>query len=317
MILRSASPSDLPKILQLFECCLGTKGGSPTEAFWKWKHELNPFGESPVLLAEDNGEVIGLRAFLCWNWKWGNKILRSYRAVDTATHPEWQGKGIFRELTLSLWKQVQQADKGTFIFNTPNQISKPGYLKMGWKVLGKPPVSLSILPLPILKSESNLERSYSLLSGFNWDVLGENCSSSDDDFMRTSISPDFLRWRYKTIPDRKYGAWIYETGNGAAVLFIISCRKRFLIHELRVCEQIPLNGHLTKNEMRKAMLALHTHFGKPLVTKLNTRFNYQPAFISRLVPEITLLKGSDTSSYPVGIDDIANWRFQLGHLELF
>ena len=69
----------------------------------------------------------------------GDKVYRCLRAVDTATHPEHQGKGIFKKLTLQLIDEA--AKQGyDFIFNTPNAQSTPGYLKMGWKRWGKVPL---------------------------------------------------------------------------------------------------------------------------------------------------------------------------------
>ena len=58
------------------------------------------------------------------------------RAVDTATDPEFQGRGIFTRLTLEALDELA-ADGVDFVFNTPNARSRPGYLKMGWQVVGR------------------------------------------------------------------------------------------------------------------------------------------------------------------------------------
>ena len=77
--------------------------------------------------------------FLRWRFTDGDGRPRSaVRAVDTATHPDHQGRGIFRRLTLGAVDELQ-ADGVDFVFNTPNDQSRPGYLKMGWQAVGRVP----------------------------------------------------------------------------------------------------------------------------------------------------------------------------------
>jgi hypothetical protein len=76
----------------------GPVGRRPPE-FFRWKHLENPFGPSLMLVAEDDGRVIGLRAFLRWRFQAGGGTLQAVRAVDTATHPGYQGLGVFTRLT--------------------------------------------------------------------------------------------------------------------------------------------------------------------------------------------------------------------------
>ena len=93
-------------------------------------HPVDPFGRSFMLVAETDGRIVGLRAFMRWEFVAGDRRFRAVRAVDTATHPDHQGKGIFSRLTLEALDSLR--DQADFIFNTPNEKSLPGYLKMGW-----------------------------------------------------------------------------------------------------------------------------------------------------------------------------------------
>src|SRR5687767_10160893 len=132
MIIRKAEESDIPKIISLLKASLGESLLPKSEAYWKWKHVNNAFGKSPVLLAEEEGICVGVRAFMRWQWKMQGKSLEAVRAVDTATHPDYQGKGIFSKLTTTLL-DVCKESQWHLVFNTPNEKSLPGYLKMGWK----------------------------------------------------------------------------------------------------------------------------------------------------------------------------------------
>jgi len=99
MHVREATPDDIPAIVSLLKVSLGESLMPKSEAFWRWKHVDNPFGKSPVLLACKGDMLIGVRAFMRWEWKRESIIYKSVRAVDTATHPEYYGNGIFKKLT--------------------------------------------------------------------------------------------------------------------------------------------------------------------------------------------------------------------------
>ena len=77
-----------------------------------------------MLVAEADGRIVGLRAFMRWEFAAGDRRFRAVRAVDTATHPDYQGQGIFSRLTLEALDALR--DQADFVFNTPNEKSLPG-----------------------------------------------------------------------------------------------------------------------------------------------------------------------------------------------
>ena len=143
MEIRKAETQDLPGILKVLKKSLGETSSQKTEAVWNYKHVNNPFGKSLVLVACIDGQIVGVRAFMNWQWKFGEETYSAFRAVDTATDPDHQGKGIFKRLTLKAL-EIGQKEGVNFVFNTPNDQSKPGYLKMGWKEVEK--IRLTLLP---------------------------------------------------------------------------------------------------------------------------------------------------------------------------
>jgi hypothetical protein len=68
-------------------------------------------------------------------------VVRAARAVDTATHPDHRGKGVFSALTRAALDELR-GDDVQFVFNTPNRQSLPGYLKLGWTKVGRLPVAV-------------------------------------------------------------------------------------------------------------------------------------------------------------------------------
>src|SRR3954454_8951437 len=121
VIVRRAHPQDFPQILTLAAARLGGREREPNEDLFNWKHRDNPFGASPMWVAEVGGRLAGFRTFLRWEWDRGPGVsmARAVRAVDTATHPDFQGQGIFTKLTMAAVDELA-AEGIDFVFNTPN-----------------------------------------------------------------------------------------------------------------------------------------------------------------------------------------------------
>jgi len=135
---RRAGDADRAAILELLRRSLGREVDDRYQDLFAWKHVENAFGPSPAWVACDGDRLAGLRVLMRWEFLADGRVVRAVRAVDTATDPAYQGRGIFTRLTLHAIDEL--ADEGVaFVFNTPNDQSRPGYLKMGWEVVGQLP----------------------------------------------------------------------------------------------------------------------------------------------------------------------------------
>lgn len=197
----------------------GPAGVRPVE-FFRWKHVDNPFGRSFMLVAEREGEIVGLRAFMRWEWVAGGTTFRAVRAVDTATHPGYRRLGVFAHITnAALEGLAAQAD---FIFNTPNEKSLPGYLSLGWRRVARVPVHIGLArPLRFAARGAGLARAGAPAPDAPTarealDALGPAldalCARPDDGRLRTRLEPAFLRWRYADAPLLDYRAVRSEAG---------------------------------------------------------------------------------------------------------
>ena len=139
---RAAEPDDDASVLPMLRASLGKVDDPHYGAFLHWKHRENPFGPSPAWVALHDGQVVGYRTFLRWRFlDDAGRAVSAVRAVDTATDPAYRGMGIFRTLTLRGVAELTLAGDG-IVFNTPNDQSRPGYLKMGWSVARQLPVGV-------------------------------------------------------------------------------------------------------------------------------------------------------------------------------
>ncbi len=121
--------------LELMEKCLTPK----TSSWLNWKYLENPYNVSfdnkPFIFgAYDEEKLIGIGPFMLQQVIYKNKKYITAQPCDTAVDPNYQGRGLFKKMTL---KAIEEAENMNinFFFNFPNANSQPGYLKMGWEIL--------------------------------------------------------------------------------------------------------------------------------------------------------------------------------------
>ena len=140
--IRSYRPADETAVLALMRTALGWQDDARFTTLFRWKHLDGPWGPSPAWVAVANDEIVGYRALMRWRFLLDGQPVDAVRAVDTATRGDFRGQGIFRRLTLHGIDAVREQGVG-FVFNTPNDQSRPGYLKMGWRAVGQLPVAIT------------------------------------------------------------------------------------------------------------------------------------------------------------------------------
>jgi hypothetical protein len=165
-----------------------------------------------------------------WDFSKEGEIIHALRPVDTVTHSDYRNKGIFKKLTLDgLEKYKNNYD---LIFNTPNQNSYPGNLKMGWK---KYPIKINFkfaLILPLFSKSHT--KSPPINSAKN---------KIPHNYFTTSKSSSYLQWRYLR---NDYKTSEYTNGeNNVEIIYIIQKLKGvkiIVIEELIGCESIFKNA---------------------------------------------------------------------------
>lgn len=248
--IRPATPADEPAVLELFRASLGWRDEDPNEEFFAWKHQTNPFGVSPAWLALHDGRVVGYRTFLRWAFlNDEGKTVTAVRAVDTATAPDYQGMGIFRTLTLRGVAQLTLDGVG-IVFNTPNDQSRPGDLKMGWSTARRLPVGLLPRPTSLrrvvaARVPADLWSQPSTVGLSAADVLGDRGVSeallahAPGRGFRTKRSPEYLAWRTSLHP--LHYRLVLLSRDPAEGGIIVRLRRRGVALEAAVIEELVPN----------------------------------------------------------------------------
>jgi len=310
--IRRADEADLPAALAVAAKALGWKPDDPNEAFFRWKHLDNPAGRSPMWVAVDGDTVCGFRAMMRWNFTGPERARHGVRAVDTATDPDHQRLGIFKKLTLAAIDELTSTG-ADFVFNTPNDKSRPGYLKMGWIDAGRLPVRFSPTgPISITR----LARARTAANKWSEPVTAgvpvESCSSDLADLVgrfpadggvTTLRDADHLAWRYGFGPLHYR---VFRTGDAAA---IVRVRRRGAAREAVLAEVLSPDAKATALLVRRVRRALRPDYLITLDCAPHPS-RWWPT-LPGIGPHLTL---RPLATDPPNPEDL---RFSLGDIELF
>lgn len=314
MLIRKAKGTDIPEIVEILRASLGEGDLPRTTDVWKFKHVENPFGESLVLLAIEEEKIIGVRAFMRWQWQKNGDLHACFRAVDTATHPEHQGKGVFKQLTLKAI-EIAAEEGNQFIFNTPNEKSRPGYLKMGWKPAGKLEVGLLPAYSSFWKAGNGAPYSVSKTSSpeeLEGLCIKWNARRKAESGIFTPKTPAFLEWRYEKNPLQQYE--VLSTPNFYLAVYV---KKRGNIREMRIAECI-MDDVDVSSQIKKSLIKLASKFGVQVIS-------YSPKLLNmgfwslrgNFGPILTFRELNITPKEEAEFLEVENWSYSLGDLELF
>jgi GNAT superfamily N-acetyltransferase len=331
---RPFTMQDEAEVLDLLRSALGEgPTGERSSRFFRWKHMENPFGNSLMLVAEAGGRILGLRAFMRWRLRADTRTLSAVRAVDTATLPEAQGKGVFSRLTREA-VEIMRPDVD-LVFNTPNSKSLAGYLKMGWRVVGRVPVRVHVKrPIRFLRRLRSLSAGSETMDGAPRvdarpaaDVFHDASAiesllktiAIDSGRLVTDRSVDYLRWRYAAAPF-DYRAITDGSGGELRGLALFRVRPRGLLWEATVTELLVASGERTV-----ARRLLRSIFHAAEVDHVTCSF--PAAFVSpsvlagsafvRAPAGPTLVTNPLTDSIRPDPSDLGSWALTLGDLEVF
>lgn len=329
VVVRPFAVQDLPRVLELLDASLGGgPAGRRSPELFRWKHLESPFGPSLMLVAEQEARLVGLRAFMRWRFVAGGRAVRAARPVDTATHPDFQGMGIFTRLTLAAVDDLR--GEVDLVFNTPNGKSGPGYLKMGWTEVGRVPVRIRARrPLRMLRGRRDgatggqapvvdapaaatvLERGP--------EVTGLLAREPARAGLATDRDLAYLRWRYGAAPLLDYRAVTEERDGGLAGLAVFRMRPRGGLWESTLAEVLaggdPAVARRLLRRVARAAPADHLTLAVPpgsAAARAATRAGFLPSPVGISMVANPLRPGLRPDPSRLG-----SWSLTLGDLEVF
>jgi GNAT superfamily N-acetyltransferase len=332
---RPWADEDEPEVLELLNTVLGSGlSGRWSSEIFRWKHFDNPFGRSFLFVAKAGGNVVGLRAFMQWRFDVGNRTLRAVRAVDTATHPHYQRRGVFSELTREALEHVR--DSADLVFNTPNANSLPGYLKLGWQSVGETPVAVRVRrPLRFLAGLSSVRQPLEAPSAGPAGAAETAAEALSNDpmvsaFLQEAARPsprlstardvDYLRWRYGSQPVFDYRAVRVHRNGRLSGLAIFRLARRGRLLESRLLDLItgPGDRRSVSTLLRRVARAAsvdHLVCSSLPGAQPGPEVRRRAGFVR--MPSRTTLVVRPFAPIAPDPTDLGSWALSLGDLELF
>lgn len=334
---RAYQDHDERGVLSLLDRALGGgPAGERSPEFFRWKHLENPFGRSFMTVAvADDGDVIGFRAFMRWRFRAGDATVRAVRAVDTATHPDHQRRGVFSRLTgLALDRLSSEAD---LIFNTPNGKSGPGYLKLGWLAVGTLPVAVRVRhPVAVGRARGGRRQGEQepfrppppVTAARAVDVLADTAGVArllervvlPERSLATLRSVDYLHWRYGRAPLLDYRAVAERRQGELAGVAIFRVRPRGRLWETTVAEVLVADddGAVASRLLRKVVAAARVdHLTCSFPDRSAARRAARRRGFCRVPGGIVLVAKPLRPDLDPRPDDLRSWALSLGDVEVF
>lgn len=129
----------------------------------EWRFERNPAGAGRIVVAEANGEIVGLSSYVPAVIQAGDETATGYQAIDSFVHPSMRGRGLFSELARTFVQRAE--DPIEVVYGIPNDQAAPAWFgKLGWTRHGTMPFLFKPL------SSSYFLRRMGLAGGFSLSV---------------------------------------------------------------------------------------------------------------------------------------------------
>ncbi|MCC7015884.1 MAG: GNAT family N-acetyltransferase [Rhodospirillales bacterium] len=122
---REAGPGDLDLIRELYRA---VRGENRPEAYDRWRYLASPHGPAPGTLAVADNRAVGFYTLWPTPLKIGSASVAGAQSMDTMTHPDFRGQGIFVALARACFDLA--ATRGVrLLYGFPNRESFPGFVR--------------------------------------------------------------------------------------------------------------------------------------------------------------------------------------------
>ena len=216
MELKNYKAGDEHKIVELFKMVFNQE---MSLEHWYWRFTKNPAGNYLIKLMWDQDTLIGHYAVspIIVNVD-GNEILTAH-SLTTMTHPDYGGRGIFKTLSLALYKELEEEKGCKAIWGFPNNNSHGGFIKsLGWS-------NIAVIHTMGMKI-NNIQKKEAQYNIKSIDQFEEshasfvaNCENQSGPTVGIQKSLAYLNWRYVEKPDVEYKK--FQIRNGDTITGII------------------------------------------------------------------------------------------------
>lgn len=339
--------SNLDELITLSKSYYST-GDIIDKSYLNWQYLYNPAG-APFLFTskeKSTGNLAGQYLVIPLEYQVMGKTVSGSLSLNTLTHPDHQGKGLFTKMANATYVDCAENDN-YFTIGFPNPLSYPGFVrKLDFSHLGDIPLLIKPLkPLNIFLSYFKKEKQKhggeitfnqvipnSEIKEFDfnndkdqikynsfWNKIKVNYPiSSNKDFQ-------FLKWRYSDHPTKKYKVFYSHKNNeitGIIILqaehvwgFNVGILMDFMQLSLTDNTLLKFTSKLFKQMNLDFVAALHSELGEYQTLKKNNFFKIPQKLLPQKIHFIVRLNKEFPNSKM--LFQLQNWKLTFGDYDIF
>lgn len=235
--LRALQKDDLNQLIDVYYWCFDKQVSID---YFIWKYYENPAGEIIGSVACDKGRVIALYGLIPDDYVANNQNFKVYQAMDIMVHPNYQGMGLFTELSIATSNRIFNENPNSYFIGYPGESSFHGFTKKaGWSNPAN--IRLLFTHKSVFKLKTAFRKKTNLkVSGFS-----HMDNHFDNFFLQKEIVPmpiqkkidkDFLNWRCFSPYTKEFKGVYFENENGIVgyVIYKIVDGNRCFLHFIDV-----------------------------------------------------------------------------------
>lgn len=259
----------------------------------------NPYDDLYMCVAMDQGKIVSNYAVSPTLIEYKGTKYRSALSLNTMTHPEYMGQGIFVKLASALYAKLKE-DGYKLVYGCPNFISnRPLCNRLNWVDIYEHPTMEYVL-------EKDIPFDVEKISV----VSAKELSLDEDSIIRVAKESDYMEWRYTNHPSNKYFCIRYTDGGWAIYKVYQNMINIVELHAANNITRTNLVGYIS-TEAKKMKLEKLTVWSKInteehfLLEKLGFRNRYPITYFGAL--DLGLSKEVDCDIW-----DYRNWAVNMG-----
>ena len=214
MEIRDFSQGDVAAILELFELVFKKP---MSQKYWNWRFQDNPAGKHLIKLMWNENKLVGHYAVSPVFMNIDNEKVLTALSMSTMTHPDFGGRGVFKDLSISLYDLLENQRNVKSIWGFPNGNSHYGFIKnLNWKDIAV----LHTLTLEASNWLPALSDSINEVNDFEPYHVAILKETTNDFKIKVDRNLEYLNWRYTNNPSNKYT--IFEFKNEGLTQFLVT-----------------------------------------------------------------------------------------------
>jgi len=130
VVIREFESNDFDGVMALVRSCYGAAAEPPD--WWRWRHQELAPQDCTMFVAADGEKIIGMRPLALFPYFLQGSLVKGALFSAVMVHPDYRRLGIFSRLVKACIEEAWRRG-AVFVTTMPNDLSYPGFMKLGWR----------------------------------------------------------------------------------------------------------------------------------------------------------------------------------------